>query len=355
VTQSEQINELVAALARAQLEYVPVHKDSENPYFNSQYADLATVIKATQPALAKYGLVVTQWPINDVQVQEAGVISELAHSSGQWKRMELMLPAVGQAKAGGTKYDAQTVGTAITYARRYSYQAIVGVAAELDDDANSIGEASGAGEASARAEADRQIAAHNARKSKNAIGGDSRHAKPEVAQSAKMPEKVFLTAQEGGLVALSGPGLNIVRSEMTNDDRAFFQIVNKDRQFVFEEKLVFNFQDLCKRVGVEWVWTEPTNTTLPRAVIPPAPKFPNEPEPEKSTDPILIEAREVVKEGKKPFMSLDWSGQKHSCFDRGVWPILKAAVGKPVMLETKANGKYSNLVKILRIDGISFE
>ena len=145
--QSEKTNELIGALAKAQLEYKPVHKESENPYYNSTYADLATLISATQPALAKNGLVITQWPIVDNNEHEAGVMSELAHSSGQWKRISFVLPANGKAKDGALKYDAQTVGTAISYARRYGYQAIAGVAAEQEDDANSIGEAAGSKEA----------------------------------------------------------------------------------------------------------------------------------------------------------------------------------------------------------------
>jgi hypothetical protein len=161
--QSEQINELIAALAKAVLEYKPVHRESENPYSNSSYADLATLIAATQSALANNGLVITQWPIVDNNEHEAGVISELAHSSGQWKRISFVLPANGKAKDGALKYDAQTCSAAITYARRVSYQAIVCVAGDTEDDANSIGEAAAGSTQAAQAVAQRKIAEHKAK------------------------------------------------------------------------------------------------------------------------------------------------------------------------------------------------
>jgi hypothetical protein len=202
----------------------------------------------------------------------------------------------------------------------------------------------------------------NKTKVENAVGGDSRPPMGQMAQSPKKQENVVLTGWKESLIALSGAGLNIIRSEMTEDDKAFFGIKLYDKSvFCLEEKLVFKFQDLCTRLGVTYTWAEkakpvtPKNSTLPRAVIPPAPVFPDQPAPAKSTDPILFEAKVIEKEGKKPFMTLNWSGAKHSCFDKGLWPLLLAAIGKPVMLEVKANGKYSNLVRILRIDDMSFE
>jgi hypothetical protein len=354
MTQSEQINELVKALAEAQLEFEPVHKDSDNPYYSSKYADLATVIKATQPALAKRGLVVLQWPMNDAQLEEAGVISELCHSSGQWKRTELFLPATGKEKGGGAKYDAQTVSAAITYARRISYQAIVGVAAELDDDANSIGEPAGTGSRqAAQAVGQRKIAEYKAK------GAVSSASSAKTAQSSNGQENVVLQPFGAGFMAISGKGLSIVKSEMTKADRDFFGIKLNPRGVPYlQAALSFKFQDLCARCKVGCIIMdapkeERPNPGLPKAEIPP---FNPDAEPESdSDDPILITAKVIEKEGKKPFMSLDWNGLKNfSTFDKSLWPILLAAVGKPVALETKANGKYWNLVRILRVAGVSF-
>lgn len=123
---SPEIGELAKALATAHKDFKPVKKDAENPYFKSKYADLANVIEATSDALSKNGLALIQSPrlVNS----RIAVTTLLAHSSGQWVRDELELPLA--------KFDAQGAGSAITYARRYAYQSIVGVAAEADDDGN---------------------------------------------------------------------------------------------------------------------------------------------------------------------------------------------------------------------------
>ena len=124
---SSTIGKLIEALAKAQMEFDPVKKENSNPFFKSKYADLSTVLGATQKQLAKYGLVVIQEPI--VNGAKAGVRTVLAHSSGEWWDMgELLLPL--------GKQDAQGVGSALTYSRRYAYQSAVSVSAEEDDDGN---------------------------------------------------------------------------------------------------------------------------------------------------------------------------------------------------------------------------
>lgn len=136
VTHSEGIGQLAAALALAQLEFLPVLKQNANEAFMrggkaSKYADLATVIDATQKPLAKQGLVVLQMPDVSILDQSTRLTSLLVHSSGEWIKSTLTLPASGRAG-----FSAQSCGSAITYARRYSYSAIIGVAPEEDDDGN---------------------------------------------------------------------------------------------------------------------------------------------------------------------------------------------------------------------------
>jgi ERF superfamily len=127
VPNENQTGELVAALAAAQLKFEPIKKTKKNPFFKSLYADLEDIISATQPALAAQGLVVIQKLTNDGK--NVIVTTRLAHKSGQWIESVLSMPI-------GPKVDHQAIGTAATYGRRYSYQAIIGVAAELDDDGN---------------------------------------------------------------------------------------------------------------------------------------------------------------------------------------------------------------------------
>lgn len=135
---SPTIGELAKALANAQLEFSPVIKDVKNPYYGQMYADLSSVIKATQPALAKHGLVVIQTPETNIEAQEAVITTRLCHASGEWLQSALILPATMQGKGGEPRFDAQSIGAATTYGKRYGYQGIVGVCAEADDDGNAL-------------------------------------------------------------------------------------------------------------------------------------------------------------------------------------------------------------------------
>lgn len=160
---SESIAKLAEALAKAQLAFKPIVKRSENPFYTTEkkkamYADLAAVIEATQKPLAENGLVVIQSPVIRQSEKCAGVESLLVHSSGEWLKNIVILPATERRKEYGTKqgeyvwkdqFTAQTCGIAITYSRRYSYQSIIGVAAEEDDDGNRISGANGSAEAAA--------------------------------------------------------------------------------------------------------------------------------------------------------------------------------------------------------------
>jgi hypothetical protein len=122
--QSDQINELAAALSKAQGEMQAAIKDKINPFFKSSYADLGSVWDAARPVLSKYGLCVMQ--TTELLADKIVMVTTLAHTSGQWVKSLLPLnPA---------KNDSQGVGAAITYLRRYSLSAIVGVVCDDDDD-----------------------------------------------------------------------------------------------------------------------------------------------------------------------------------------------------------------------------
>lgn len=151
-TRSPKIGNLVKALAAAQKEYKPLKKTSINPFYSTdrklaKYAELGDVIEATQVALASHGLTVIQLPGEDLEKKTASIETILAHESEEWISCVLTLPAVGKTKDGQIKFDAQTIGAAQTYARRYTYGPIVGIAAEPDDDANSLSEEHGSKEA----------------------------------------------------------------------------------------------------------------------------------------------------------------------------------------------------------------
>lgn len=121
---SEAIDKISEALSLAQAEFEPVVKNKTNPHFKNKYADLSAVFEATRPALTKYGLALLQFP--EVKEGRAGVVTRLVHKSGQWFEGDLYLKPQSDTP--------QHAGSAVTYARRYSAQAILGVDAEEDDD-----------------------------------------------------------------------------------------------------------------------------------------------------------------------------------------------------------------------------
>lgn len=129
--QSEQVNELFAALAKAQGEMKAAQKDSANPFFKSKYADLSSVMEACRETLSKNGLSVTQTPIIlNGPLTASGeprnvLITTLGHSSGQWIKSVCPLLMA--------KNDAQSFGAAVTYMRRFALAAMVGVCPEDDD------------------------------------------------------------------------------------------------------------------------------------------------------------------------------------------------------------------------------
>jgi hypothetical protein len=123
---SNGIAALAAALSKAQAAMRGAAKDSQNPHFKSKYADLASVWEACREALTANGLSVIQTTEPSGR-DEVIVETALLHDSGEWISSRLAMPV--------QKADAQGFGSALTYARRYSLAAMVGVAPE-DDDGN---------------------------------------------------------------------------------------------------------------------------------------------------------------------------------------------------------------------------
>ena len=127
MNKSESIAALAAALAKAQGAMKGAVKDSANPFFKSKYADLASVVEAIRAAFSANGLSYIQ-TVEPSDKDEVRVETILLHASGEWISCGVLSLPVSKA-------DAQGYGSALTYARRYSLSAAVGVAPE-DDDGN---------------------------------------------------------------------------------------------------------------------------------------------------------------------------------------------------------------------------
>lgn len=130
---SEQLNELAAALSKAQAEIANAAKSRSRPFEKGSnvkigYSTLADVWDACRKPLTANGLSVIQQPLPH---PEGSVMLRtlLLHSSGQFVESELTLPV--------RDHSAQAYGAALTYARRYALSAMVGVAPDDDDDGHS--------------------------------------------------------------------------------------------------------------------------------------------------------------------------------------------------------------------------
>ncbi len=122
--ESLDLNELAAALAKAQGEMDVAINSSVNPFFKSKYASFGEIVRASRPSLSKHGLAVAQKIMVDTGVLM--LETKLLHASGQW--IASCMPITPP------KADAQSMGSYITYMKRYAYAALVGVYTDDEDD-----------------------------------------------------------------------------------------------------------------------------------------------------------------------------------------------------------------------------
>lgn len=128
IVRSESIKNLAIALAKFNAKVNSIPKDAKNPFFKSEYVTLDSLIIATRGILQENGLSVLQFPVDKDGM--VGIQTLLIHESGEYIESSpfYLRPA---------KNDPQAYGSAVTYARRYSYQAILNLNTGDDDDGNS--------------------------------------------------------------------------------------------------------------------------------------------------------------------------------------------------------------------------
>jgi hypothetical protein len=157
MTRSENITHLAAALAKAQAEMPVAVFDATNPFLKSKYASLGSVIQASRPILAKHKLSLVQFPISEGGAGSPlpagdgsgahgvtrptgdyiGVESILTHESGEFVAERVVIPLTEEK--GKTK--VQCAGSTLTYLRRYSWAAILGMYSDEDSDGGSPAQA----------------------------------------------------------------------------------------------------------------------------------------------------------------------------------------------------------------------
>ena len=226
---SPSIGKLVEAIAKASLKFDPVLKDADNPAYRSKYADLPTVIESTRKHLAQEGVAVIQMPHAQFGPEDAKILTlttMLAHSSGEWMASDLSLPAMMRER-----FDAQSVGSAITYARRYGLAAMTNVAQE-DDDGN---KASGVG----------------SKQEANAVAAE------KIRKGTKGNNAIAFTEWKEGFTAVSGEnGLAIVKSETDPEELKSYGFVRDGNVLMVPAAKAIEFENVCKRLNVPTHWAE---------------------------------------------------------------------------------------------------
>ncbi|WP_051945690.1 ERF family protein [Verrucomicrobium sp. BvORR106] len=132
---SPQLDQLAAALAKAQAAGLVAVKGSTNTHLKADYADILAVWECIRPQLAAHGLAFSQFPgaVREVErgLPRLSVTNMLLHESGQFISGIMEMP-VGDHKGLNA---AQCFGLVLTYARRYGLLAVLGVATGDDEDA----------------------------------------------------------------------------------------------------------------------------------------------------------------------------------------------------------------------------
>lgn len=125
--QTEKTNTLLQSLVEAQAEFETLPKDKAGYGYN--YTDLDTVISCTRPILKKHGLGFMQM-LSTLEGNQPAITTRLIHSSGEWIEDTTPLPPVQLAKGNA----AQNLGAAITYMKRYTLCAMLGISSDEDAD-----------------------------------------------------------------------------------------------------------------------------------------------------------------------------------------------------------------------------
>lgn len=125
---SQEITEISKALIEVQKDLKPVLKDSVNPFVHNSYASLGSIMDSCRNALIEHDIFLTQYPV-PIGGENLGLVTKFVHvKTGQYQASLAVIPLA--------KHDPQSMGSAITYGRRYALSAMLGIVPEEDDDGN---------------------------------------------------------------------------------------------------------------------------------------------------------------------------------------------------------------------------
>lgn len=124
--QTNALDKILPAVLAVQSKATHVQKGTDNPFFKSKYADLSDIWGAIKDLMAENNLIVTH-SMSQNEAKEY-LTTRIYHVSGQY--LESVCPI------NPVKNDPQAYGSAVTYMRRYSLSALLGIVTDLDDDGN---------------------------------------------------------------------------------------------------------------------------------------------------------------------------------------------------------------------------
>ena len=129
-TMSESVKNIAEAQLKVQGEIKDISKDSEG--YGYKYTSFDKLVQYLRPLLRKHGISFVQMPVGDDK--QVGLRTIYMHAeSGEWITSSIKSP-IAESKGMNTY---QSIGSAITYFRRYSLSSFVGIASEEDIDASS--------------------------------------------------------------------------------------------------------------------------------------------------------------------------------------------------------------------------
>jgi hypothetical protein len=132
MTQSESVKTILSDLGKAQAEFPTLPKDSNG--YNYKYTNLDTVISTLRPILSKHNIGFMQ-SLTTLENNKAAMTTRLFHTTGEWLEDTTPLPDVLLSKGNA----AQNMGAAITYMKRYTLCAMLGVSCDEDPDGKADG------------------------------------------------------------------------------------------------------------------------------------------------------------------------------------------------------------------------
>ena len=156
------MSELTKALCKFHADVATIHKAATAQY--GKFADLATVLSAVTPPLAKNGLVITQIFQPGAEGSEPLLITTLRHVSGE--TVESVLPLV----VNNGRNKLHDLGASVTYLRRYALLSLVGLCADVDTDGAFVEDEPKAKPAAAKAEEPKAKAKPKAKPVEKAVG-----------------------------------------------------------------------------------------------------------------------------------------------------------------------------------------